>query len=70
MSVSLTLEAPWNQVKEQLKEIDPRLTDEDLEYEPGKEEELLTRLSTKMGKNADEIRVWIESVSYNDGKAS
>ena len=33
----LKLEAPWNEVKEMLQEINMDLTDEDLYYERGKE---------------------------------
>ena len=35
----LKLESPWEEVKEQLKEVNNALTDEDLEYEPGQERE-------------------------------
>jgi len=38
------LEASWEKVKERMKENDINLTDADLEYEPGKEEELLQRI--------------------------
>lgn len=70
MEKQLKLEAPWAQVKEQLKEIDHSLTDEDLLYQPGEETALLQRLAKKMGKDTAAVRDWIESVSYNKGKAS
>jgi hypothetical protein len=70
MPVHLKLEAPWAEVKEKLKEINLSLTDDDLEYSPGQETALLERLSQKMGRTADEVRSWIESVSFNKGKAS
>jgi hypothetical protein len=70
MSTHLKLEAPWVEVKEQLKELNLSLTDEDLEYIPGHEEELLKRLSTKLGMDILSVKTWIESVSYNEGKAS
>ena len=70
MDNQLKLEAPWAQVKEQLKEINTALTDEDLVYEPGKENDLLERIATKLNKNKSAIKAWIESVSYNKGKAS
>ena len=62
---TLQLAAPWPQVKELLKEANSDLSDEDLEYEPGREDELLERLSKKMERNRDHIRAWIESVSSN-----
>ena len=70
MSIHLKLEAPWEEVKEKLKEIHLDLTDEDLEYQPGQEEELLERLSAKMEKDIPAVKAWIESVSFNKGKAS
>jgi hypothetical protein len=70
MTDQLKLEAPWPQVKEQLKEINTALTDEDLVYEPGKEEELLQRLAHKLNKDIPTVKALIESVSFNKGKAS
>ena len=66
----LKLESPWEEVKEQLKEVNNALTDEDLEYEPGQERQLLERLGQKLGKSALDVKAWIESVSYNKGIAS
>jgi len=65
----LKLEAPWNEVKDMLQEINLDLTDEDLEYERGGEKELLERLSVKMHKTVPEVKGWIESVSHNRGLA-
>ncbi|HMI78630.1 MAG TPA: hypothetical protein VK484_07540 [Ferruginibacter sp.] len=70
MPVHLKLEAPWPEVKEKLKEIEFSLTDEDLEYVPGQETALLERLSGKMDRSISEVKEWIESVSFNKGKAS
>ncbi len=66
----LKLQKPWDQVKETLKEINVELTDEDLRYQPGQEEQLLERLEKKMNKSKTEIKELIESVSFNQGKAS
>ena len=65
----LKLEAPWDEVKEMIKEINVDLTEEDLRYEKGKEKELLERLSRKLHKNIPEVKGWIESVSHNKGLA-
>jgi uncharacterized protein YjbJ (UPF0337 family) len=70
MNTQLKLEAPWEEVKEWLKEINTDLTDDDLAYEPGQAQSLLERLAKKMNYTPDEIRRWVESVSYNRGKAS
>jgi hypothetical protein len=64
-AIRLKLEAPWEVVKEHMKENDIRLTDADLAYEPGKEEELLRRLEKIMGKPRHEIIAYIESISAN-----
>ena len=66
---TLRLAMPWPEVKELLKEANSNLSDDDLEYEPGKEDELLERLAKKMGRNSDHIRSWIESVSSNERPA-
>lgn len=70
MNTQLKLEAPWDQVKEKLKEVNSELSDEDLEYEPGQEDALLERLSKKMNRKVDDVKAWIESVSFNKGIAS
>ncbi|MBA2500264.1 MAG: CsbD family protein [Chitinophagaceae bacterium] len=66
---SLNLHAPWEDVKELLKEAEVELTDDDLDYSPGNEDELLSRLQIKLGKSQEDIRSWIESVSSNRGMA-
>ena len=65
----LKLEAPWDEVKDMIQEINVDLTDEDLSYEKGKEKQLLERVSRKLGKNIDDTKGWIESVSHNRGLA-
>lgn len=68
--MKLKIDAPWHEVKEKLKENDHRLTDEDLAYEKGKEAELLERLSKKLKRTQEEVRMLIESISGNSGKAA
>ncbi|MES1214943.1 MAG: general stress protein CsbD [Bacteroidota bacterium] len=70
MATQLKLEAPWDEVKEKVKENSIDLTDEDLVYEPGKEDELLNRLAAKMNRTPQQIKILIESISSNKGKAS
>lgn len=65
----LQLQAPWEEVKERLKENDVQLTDEDLAYVPGAEDELLQRLSDKMDKPKERVREYIESISSNTERA-
>lgn len=65
----LKLESPWEEVKEKMKENNIHLTDEDLLYEPGQEDALFERLAKKMNRTKDEVRVLIESISFNTGLA-
>ena len=65
----LRLTTSWDEVKEKLKEANVDLTDEDLAYQPGNEDELFMRLQKKINKPKEEIRRLIESVAMNSGKA-
>lgn len=51
----LTFKGEWNEVKGKLKQKYALLTDDDLTYSVGKEDELLGRLQKKLGKQKDEI---------------
>lgn len=46
----------WNELKGKLKQRYSTLTDDDLLFEEGKEDELLGRLQKKLGKTNEEIR--------------
>ncbi|MBC7949887.1 MAG: hypothetical protein H7Y42_18530 [Chitinophagaceae bacterium] len=70
MGSTLNLKAPWEKVKELLKENDHTLTDDDLRYTPGQEDELLGRLQEKMKKDKQAVKEYIESISSNSAKAS
>jgi hypothetical protein len=63
------LRSPWSEVRERLKENDIQLTDKDLDYRQGSEDELLERLAGKMKKSKKEVREYIESISTNEDKA-
>ncbi len=54
--MSLISKGNWNQIKGKLKQKYGQLTDDDLTYAEGKEEELMGRLQTKLGKTKEEIR--------------
>jgi uncharacterized protein YjbJ (UPF0337 family) len=51
----LEIKGNWNAVKGKLKQQYAGLTDDDLAYQEGKEEELVGRLQKKLGKSRDEI---------------
>ena len=55
----LTFKGEWNEVKGKLKQKYAQLTDDDLTFIEGKDDELLGRLQTKLGKAKDEIRKFI-----------
>lgn len=58
----LELKGRWNEIKGKIKQSHGDLTDDDLRYEEGKEDELYGRLQTKTGKTKDEIVSWIRSL--------
>ena len=51
----LQLKGNWNKVKGNLKQKYAELTDDDLMYAEGKEDELLGRLQKKTGKTKEEL---------------
>ena len=57
----LRFQGSWNEVKGKLKQKYADLTDDDLLYAEGKDEELLGRLEKRLGRSRDEIRREIES---------
>ena len=58
----LKLKGSWNETKGKIKQAYGDLTDDDLKYEEGKDDEFVGRLQTKLGKSKDEIVKWIESL--------
>ena len=56
----LKLNGSWNEVKGKIKQEYGDLTDDDLTYEDGKDDELLGRIQRKVGKTKEELKAWIE----------
>ena len=52
-SHSLSMKGNWNMIKGKIKQSFANVTDDDLLYEEGKEEELYGRLQKKTGKNKE-----------------
>jgi uncharacterized protein YjbJ (UPF0337 family) len=52
---SIELKGNWNIIKGQLKQRYAELTEDDLTYEDGAEDELFGRLQVKLGKSKQEI---------------
>ena len=61
-SWKLKLKGTWNEVKGKVKQQYADLTDDDLLYEEGKEDELLGRLQKKTGKTKEDVKQWIEKL--------
>ena len=57
----LQFKGSWNEVKGKLKQKYGDLTDDDLIFVEGKEDELLGRLQQRLGKSKEELRREIET---------
>jgi uncharacterized protein YjbJ (UPF0337 family) len=62
MATKLELKGNWNEVKGKLKQRYGQLTDNDLSFSEGKEDELLGRLQQKLGKTKEALRDEIEKL--------
>lgn len=58
----LEFKGTWNEIKGKIKQAHGHLTDDDLKYEEGKDDELLGKLQKKIGKGRDELVTWIKSL--------
>jgi uncharacterized protein YjbJ (UPF0337 family) len=58
----LEFKGGWNEVKGKLKQKYAQLTDDDLTFAEGKDEELLGRLQQKLGKSKEDLRRELESL--------
>ena len=56
----MNLKGHWNEIKGKLKQKYGQLTDDDLTFAEGKEEELLGRLQKRLGKSKEDVRAEIE----------
>lgn len=52
----------WNEQRDKLKVLFPALTDQDLQYEEGKRDEMLTRVQVKHGKSNEEMGLLISAL--------
>ena len=60
--MKLQIKGSWNEVKGKLKQKYGQLTDDDLTFADGKEDELLGRLQKRLGRTKDELRAEIEDM--------
>jgi uncharacterized protein YjbJ (UPF0337 family) len=60
--MKLQMKGSWNEIKGKLKQKYGQLTDDDLVFADGKEDELLGRLQKRLGRTKDELRAEIEDI--------
>jgi uncharacterized protein YjbJ (UPF0337 family) len=60
--MKLQMKGNWNELKGKLKQKYGQLTDDDLTFAEGKEDELLGRLQKRLGRTKDELRAEIENM--------
>ena len=58
----LELKGKWNELKGEAKQAYGDLSDDDLKYEEGKEDELYGRLQNKTGKTREQVIDWLKSL--------
>jgi uncharacterized protein YjbJ (UPF0337 family) len=59
---NLQFKGSWNELKGKLKQKYGQLTDDDLAFAEGKEDELLGRLQQRLGKSKEDLRKEIEGL--------
>jgi len=62
---NLILKGTWNTVKGKLKQAYGNLTEDDLTFEEGQEDEFLGRLQQKTGKTKEDLKKWISDASQS-----
>jgi uncharacterized protein YjbJ (UPF0337 family) len=60
--MKLQMKGSWNEIKGKLKQKYGQLTDDDLAFAEGKEDELLGRLQKRVGRTKDQLRAEIEEM--------
>lgn len=60
---NLRIKGNWNELKGKVKQQWGDLTDDDLKYEEGREDELLGRIQRKTGKSRDEVVNYINGLN-------
>jgi uncharacterized protein YjbJ (UPF0337 family) len=59
---SLEIKGKWNEIKGRLKKSYAELTDDDLIYTEGKEDEMLGKIQQRTGKSRDELVKFIKGL--------
>ena len=56
------LKGNWNELKGKIKEEYAELTDDELTYQEGQEDQLLGKIQQKTGKTKQQVKEWIDSL--------
>lgn len=52
----------WTELKGKIRQAYGNLTDDDMEYQQGKQEEWLGKIGNKIGKTAQDVKSWIDGL--------
>ena len=58
----LEIRGKWNEIKGKIKQSYADLTDDDLKYDEGQDDELVGRLQEKTGKTREGVIDWLRSL--------
>lgn len=61
-STKLKLKGNWNEVKGKIKKEYADMTDDDLLYNEGQDDQLIGKLQKKTGKTKDQVIDWIQNL--------
>jgi uncharacterized protein YjbJ (UPF0337 family) len=61
-STDMRFKGNWNEMKGKVKQHWANLTDDDLMYEEGKEDELLGRIQKRTGESKEAVKKWIDKL--------
>lgn len=61
-SNELKLKGNWNELKGKAKQKYAELTDDDLAYENGKDDELIGRIQKRIGQTKEQVIEWIQKL--------
>ena len=61
-AMELRARSNWTETKGKIRQSYGQLTDDDLEYSEGKQEEWFGKIGDKIGKTAQDVKNWIRSL--------
>ena len=64
---TMAMKGNWNVIKGKLKQRWARLTDDDLQYVEGKEDELIGRIQKRTGESRENVEKTVEAVCSSCG---